>query len=141
MRKWFIIKPCYNRVIWFTQTYCFNNALWFIVINWYNRLHDSFKTYVTYSYFTILSDNWIHYLFLWINGKIMLQILLLFRWYQMIHPMSIGSLLWYDTIYIDDSIGECWYKFPFLSHYILYDTIYYIDSIKSVVTVILSDSL
>lgn len=76
-----------------------------------------------------------------INQKITLQSLLLFRWYQMIHPMSIGSLPRNDTNYSDDSIGECWYKFPFLSHYILYDTIYYIDSIKSVVTVILSDSL
>lgn len=43
MRKWFIIKQWYDRVIWLTQTYYFNNALWFIVINWYNRLHDSFK--------------------------------------------------------------------------------------------------
>ena len=83
----------------------------------------------------------------------------------MTHPMSIGSLPRNDTNYSDDSIGECWYKFPFLSHYILYDTIYYIDSlkqcviintfgslpeidtvlcddsIKSVVTIILSDSL
>ena len=101
----------------------------------------------------IHSKNMIHITIFWfslkfgyclslrINQKIMLQTLLLFRWYQMIHPMSIGSLLWYDTINIVDSIGEHWYKFPFLSHYILNDTIYYIDSIKSVVTVILSGSL
>lgn len=57
MRKWFIIKQCHDRVIWFTRTYCFNNALWFIVINWYNRLHDSFKKYDTYYHFLILSDN------------------------------------------------------------------------------------
>lgn len=54
MRKWFIIKQCYNRVIWLTQTYCFNNALWFIVINWYNRLHDSFKKRDTLTFFDSL---------------------------------------------------------------------------------------
>lgn len=59
MRKWFIIKQCHNRVIWFAQTYRFNNALWFIVINWYNRLHDSFKKYDTYYHFLILSEIWI----------------------------------------------------------------------------------
>lgn len=59
MRKWFIIKQCYDRVIWLIQTYSFNNALWFIVINWYNRLHDSFKKYDTYYHFLILSEIWI----------------------------------------------------------------------------------
>ena len=59
MRKWFIIKQCYDRVIWLTQTYYFNNTLWFIVINWYNRLHDSFEKCDTYYHFLILSEIWI----------------------------------------------------------------------------------
>lgn len=114
--------------------------LWFIVINWYNRLHDSFKKYDTYYHFLILSEIWV---------------LSAFRDQSKDHVTIsiIVSLISNDTSNVHWLITMIWYNIywwfdrrmliqnPFLSHYILNDTIYYIDSIKSVVTVILSDSL
>ena len=97
MRKWFIIKPCYNRVIWLTQTYCFNNALWFIVINWYNRLHDSFEKCDTYYHFLILSEIWILSVFT-------------DQWKDYVTNSIIVSLISNDTSNVHWFITMIWYN-------------------------------